>query len=94
MELIFKVPTKWQVILSFKYWLSQMTSEGSSGFDLLKQIILVNVFIGILWCVIVWIKIFINTLVLLDLNCGSNSLLTEGSFVASSTTGDNLWFQI
>jgi hypothetical protein len=70
-----------------------MPGNGGGSFDLLKKVILIDIFKCILWCMIVWITIFVNAFVILDLNCRGHALQTEGFFIPSITVSHNIWYQ-
>ena len=74
-----------------------MTRESNGTFDLLKHVILIYVFIGIINRVVVRITIMwitFNILVFLDLYRSSNSILTEWYLIPSGATGDDLRYKI
>lgn len=69
--------------------LKQMTCDGCCGFDLLEDISLIYMVIGILYCVIIGITIIgitIKTQILLDLDDCCHTILTEWTLIPSSTT--------
>jgi len=72
-------------------WLGQMTGNGNCCCDLLIQVILVYVRVGIRNLVIIGVKV---AMIVLDLNSCVDSLRTEGAFIPSGASRDDLWFQV
>ncbi len=71
----------------------QVTGYGCGGFDLVVNISLVDVGIGVFNRMVVRItvvRVINNILIFLDLDCGSNTLLTEGNLIPSATTWHDL----
>ena len=75
----------------YRYRNSQTKRDGSSGFDLFNEVILIYKVIGILRFVIIGIFV---TMIILDLNGSCHSLRTEGVLIPSGTTRNNLGDQI
>ena len=66
-----------------------MSSYGYCCFDLLQQISGIYIREGLLRRMIVRNTVFISALIILDLDCGRDTLLTEGNFIPSVTTGND-----
>jgi len=64
-------------------WVGQMTGNGNSRFDLLVNVILVDVRVGIRHQVIIRVKV---AMVVLNLHSCGNSLRTEGAFISSGAS--------
>jgi hypothetical protein len=79
---------------SLNYWDCQVGSKSCCCLDLLYQVIRIYIFNTILYRMVVWITIFIHSFVILNLDSGGNSLLTEGAFIPSVTPCDDTRLQV
>jgi len=72
-------------------WLGQMASNCNGCGDLLINVILVDIRVGIRNQVIIRVKV---AMIVLDLDSCSNSLRTEGAFIPSGAPRNDLWFHV
>jgi hypothetical protein len=68
----------------------QIGSDRRRGFGLLEKVFGVDVGEAVLCCMVVGVQFSLFAGVFLDLDGSGDSLLTEGSFIASGAAGDNL----